>query len=113
MKEEHEILAAAKKRVNEIKGFYYHLGVYIIVNVVLLLFRSPIKLFFMDINETSGEGFGEWLDINMLLTPALWGISLIIHYFVVFGATPKFIKRWEKRKLEQYLEEEEPTQDWM
>ena len=107
-------LEAAKKRVDEIKGFYYHLTVYLIVNIVLLIFRTPIVLFFVDSNETPGEGFLEWVDLNILLTPILWGIALFIHFAVVFGLKPGFIKNWEKRKLEQFLnEDEEPTQKWM
>ena len=80
-----EKLEAAKKRVDEIKGFYYHLTVYIIVNLVLLIFRARIVVFFMDGNESPGEGFLEWVDLNIILTPLLWGVALFIHYAVVFG----------------------------
>ena len=110
-----EKFEAAKKRVNEIREFHYHLISYIIVNIVLLIFRTPIVLFFMDVGDSTDEGFLRWLDVNTIVFPLLWGIGLFIHYAVVFGLKPKFIKNWEKRKLEQYLKEEEEnkSQKWM
>ena len=108
-----EKLEAAKKRVDEIKGFYYHLIVYILVNLALLIFKGRIVLFFLDAGEPKAEGFMDWVDLNILLTPLLWGIAVFIHYFIVFGMKPKFVKEWEQRKLEQFLEEDEdPTQRW-
>lgn len=109
-----EKFEAAKKRVEEIRGFYYHLTVYILVNAILLIFRTPIVLFFIDMGDSQDEGFAEWLDVNMIVTPALWALGLFIHYAVVFGLKPKFIKNWEKRKLEQFLQDEEDTsQKWL
>jgi len=109
-----EKLEAAKKRVDEIRGFYYHLTVYLIVNLILLIFRTRIVLFFFDVNKAPETGFSEWVDLNILITPLLWGVALFIHYVVIFGMKPRFIRNWEKRKLEQFLkEEEEPKQKWM
>lgn len=105
---------AARNRVKMIRGFYYHLAIYIIVNIVILAFRTPIVLFFTDVGEPTGDGFLEWVDLNIILTPLLWGVSLFIHYAVVFGLKPKFIKDWEERKLKKFLQEEEdPAQKWM
>lgn len=104
----------AKKRVDDIKGFYYHLTVYILVNIALLVLRSPIIIFFADgSSDQSDMGFLEWVDLNILLTPLVWGIGLLIHYLAVFGVTPGFIKKWEKRKIDQYLEEDNKTQKWL
>lgn len=103
----------AKKKVDDIKGFYYHLTVYILVNIALLIFRTPILLFFLNMGDATDEGFSEWLDFNIVFTPLLWGLGVFIHYAVVFGLKPKFIKKWEKRKLEEILKEEDSTEKWM
>ena len=112
--EESDKLIKAKKKVKDIKGFYNHLTAYIIVNIVLLVLRYPIFIFFAGHNpETVDDGFLSWLNLNALLTPILWGIGLLIHYLAVFGVTPRFIKKWEERKINQYLDEDNKTQKWL
>ena len=104
----------AKKKVDDIKGFYNHLTVYILVNVVLLVINTPLVIFFSDLSsERTPEEFLDWLDWNIILTPVVWGIGLFIHYIAVFGVTPRFVKKWEKRKIEQYLNEDGNSQKWL
>jgi hypothetical protein len=98
----------AKKKVDVIKGFYYHLTAYIVVNLALLLMRMPIILFFADKGgKTAEQGFLDWLDWNVLLTPLLWGIGLFIHFIAVFGKKTRFIRNWEERKIREFLKEED------
>ena len=78
----------AKKRVEEIKGFYFHLISYIVVNAVLVvinLLTSPEYLWFI------------WPIIG-------WGIGLLIHAFTVFGNVMG--KAWEERKIKEILEKD-------
>ncbi|MEA3478607.1 MAG: 2TM domain-containing protein [Bacteroidota bacterium] len=73
----------AKKRVEEIKGFYYHLFSYIVVNAVLVvinLLTSPEYLWFI------------WPILG-------WGVGLVIHAFTVFGNL--WGKSWEERKIKE------------
>ena len=81
---------AAKERVEEIKGFYVHLFIYIVVNIGLILLdvlTSPLQLWFY------------W--------PLLgWGIGLIAHAFSVFGIRGMFGKEWEERKIKEIMEKE-------
>ena len=78
----------AKKRVEEIKGFYTHLIVYVCVNiglVIINLVTSPGALWFY------------W--------PLLgWGLGLFFHGMGVF-VFPKFPgKQWEERKIKEVME---------
>ncbi len=58
------------------------------------------------------EGFLNWSGLNIILTPMLWGIGLLIHGLVVFkfdslaikGLKPKIIKNWEERQIKKYME---------
>lgn len=112
--EESKKYSKAKKRVEDIKGFYQHLIVYLLVNIGLIVLRSPIMVFFADNTPPrADENFLEWLDLNLLVTPLVWGIGLLIHGIAVFGATPGFVKKWEKRKINEYLEEDNNTQKWL
>lgn len=78
----------AKKQVEEIKGFYFHLISYLLVNAVLLiinLLTSPEYLWFI------------WPIIG-------WGVGLIIHAFSVFGGL--LGKSWEERKIKEIMDRE-------
>ena len=81
----------AKKRVEEIKGFYLHLASYLFVNVALIvinLLTSPEYLWFI------------WPLIG-------WGIGLIVHAFTVFGGF--WGKGWEERKIKEIMEKDKRT----
>ncbi len=92
---EEERYYQAKKRVEEIKGFYGNLASYVLVNLFLMILNlatSPQYLWFF------------W--------PLLgWGIGVVFHAFSVFRISPFFGKDWEERKLKQFLEEEKRNAD--
>lgn len=88
---EEERYRQAKKRVDEIKGFYGNLTAYIIVNaflVVVNLLTSPKHLWFY------------WPMLG-------WGIGVIFHGLRVFNYLPFLGKDWEERKLKEYMDEDE------
>lgn len=85
----------AKKKVNEIKGFYGNLASYILVNVILLvinLVTSPEYLWFF------WPLFG-------------WGIGVLIHGMSVFQWLPFFGKEWEEKKIKEFMDIENKTKD--
>jgi hypothetical protein len=85
----------AKKRVEEIQGFYGNLLSYIVVNcffLVINLITSPKHLWFY------------W--------PLLWwGIGVVFHGLKVFNYMPIFSKDWEERKIKEYMEKEEQSKN--
>jgi len=84
----------AKKRVDELKGFYWHLAVYIAVNTFLIIL----------IGHNSSQGyfsFGAWS------TAFFWGIGLFFHFIGIFGANLLFGKNWEQRKIDEYMKKEQ------
>lgn len=86
---EQERRERARQRVAEIKGFYTHLIIFI--GVLAVLFA---------INVTSGGSWWiQWVFLG-------WGIGVAAHAFAIFGRTPGFISRWEKRKIEEYMNEQ-------
>ncbi|WP_378184033.1 2TM domain-containing protein [Aquimarina sp. SS2-1] len=92
----------AKKRVQEEKGFYSHLTAYVIVNIFLLFINSN----FID------EGFNNWLEWNLYLTPLLWGIGLFFHWVKVFNPNIIFSKQWEERKIKEIMDNDD-TKDFL
>lgn len=92
----------ALKRVEDIKKFYSHLRVYIIINVLLLLIKAKI-LSLIDGGSLQDLHFERWLDWNSYGTAILWGIGLLIHGLYAFHYKFNFIKKWEERKIEELM----------
>ena len=80
--------AEAKKQVREIKGFYHHLAVYVLVNAFLLLVNvvtSPAVLWFY------------W--------PLLgWGLGIVAHAASVFAGFTFLGREWEERKIKDLMD---------
>jgi 2TM domain len=81
----------AKKKVEEIKGFYSHLTSYILVIAFLIFINlrySPKHLWFF------WPAFG-------------WGIGLLFHAIGTFDIIPFFGKNWEQRKIDELMKKNE------
>jgi len=89
----------AQKKVKEIKDFYTHLTVYLIVNTVLILINLGIFQ-----SGFSNIEIPKW---PMFTTPFFWGIGLFFHWLKVFKGNFKFFKDWEDKKIKEYMEREE------
>lgn len=88
----------AKHKVEEIKKYYGHLSVYLIVN----LFISCRKVYR---NIENGESLLEAiLAFDTFTIWFFWGIGLAFHTFKVFGFDFFLGKDWEQRKIQEYLE---------
>jgi len=90
---EYDKYAKAKKKVDEIKGFYIHLTVYLVVNAFLMI---PI------LKYTNGNEINFW----SFSTAIFWGIGLLFHAFSVFGKNVFFSKDWEERKIKELMDKD-------
>jgi len=90
-----EAYLRAKKKVDTIIGFYWHLAVYVVVNTFLIIL--------IGVNAGFG-GFGPYA------TATFWGIGLAFHFIGAFGPDFFFGKDWEKKKIEEYMDKE--RQSW-
>ena len=82
----------AKKRVEELKGFYGNLISYCCVIPVLIFINLKFSPHF------------QWF----WFSAAGWGFGLIMHAFKVFG----YSSNWEERKIKQILEKDTNTKSW-
>ncbi|RZN83079.1 MAG: 2TM domain-containing protein [Winogradskyella sp.] len=88
-----EAYMRAKKRVEAITGFYWHLASYIVVNIFLILL--------IGLNSGSGfKGFGPYA------TAFFWGIGLLFHFIGVFGFNFILGNNWEQRKIQEFMDKE-------
>lgn len=83
-----------RKKVKEMKGFYIHLTVFIVINTFILV-NLAIRDFYNDENFWKPESF---------FTLFIWGIGLCLHGFNVFEH-PYFLgKKWEERKIKKMMD---------
>ncbi|UPZ15602.1 2TM domain-containing protein [Flavobacterium humidisoli] len=91
---------AAYRRVKKLKGFYSHVKVYIIVNIIII------------VSSITRDNFNEGMDFSGLTewhtysTAFFWGIGLLAHGLSVFGTDWFFGSDWEKRKIQKYMEKD-------
>lgn len=96
----------AKKRVDNIKSFYIHFTVYILVNI----FISAIIIFGL----TSDEGLTFSQAIShpgVYMTWLGWGIGVVIHWLSVFGFPKVISQDWEERKIRELMEQDEDRKE--
>ena len=84
----------AKKRVEQIKGFYAHLMSFIIVNLGLFIFNIATL--------PNDLWFNYWFYWQLLF----WGIGLAIHGMFVFNLFSLFGKKWEEEKIKEFISKE-------
>lgn len=93
--EDKEFVERARKRVEETRDLYIHLGVYVIVNTALFainMLTSPDTLWFF------------WPLIG-------WGIGLALHVFSFITEGRLLGPEWEERKVREMLEQQEARSD--
>ena len=86
-----------KKRIHDIKKFYKHFSVYLVINLFFIGRRIYKDI---DYGSSVTEAF---MDLNNYNFFFWWGVGLIIHGVLVFGAPKIFSKNWEQRKIEEMM----------
>lgn len=90
----------AKKRVKEIKGFYIHLIVYVAVNIFI---STTIIMGNMNSGESLGDIFSSF---GVYSVWVFWGIGIFFHAIGVFNINPFLGKKWEEKKLKEFMGED-------
>lgn len=79
----------AKQRLAEIKGFYIHLAVFILVMTILGI-----------VNIANPEVW--WVQWPLLG----WGAGLLFHWALVFSSAIEWSRNWEERKLRELMKDD-------
>jgi energy-coupling factor transporter transmembrane protein EcfT len=81
----------AKKKVRDIKGFYIHLFLYILVTPIIIITNLMFAPSF------------HWFWFSVLG----WGLAVFFHWMGVFGFKKiGFTKEWEENKIKELMEEQ-------
>lgn len=98
----------AKKKVASIRGFYNHVAVYVIINILLVLLRDKFTFVLLNKQMLGNPDFLNWIDWNVYGTAIIWSLVLIIHGLKVFGNFSPFGKAWEERQIQKYMDKNNP-----
>ena len=90
----------ALKRVKKIKGFYSHLAIYILVNIMIVFLNVR--------NLDEGESY---LQFKNFMTAFFWGIGLLSHGLSVFMPNWIMGEKWEERKIKELMEKEKQNKE--
>ena len=94
---EQEKLKRAKKRVDEIKGFYIHFSIYLVINTFIL-----INLY---------QHTDNFWQLSHFFTLFFWGLGLAFHAIKTFNWNLLFSKSWEERQIKKYMEKDRDEAD--
>ncbi|MDT0607107.1 2TM domain-containing protein [Croceitalea rosinachiae] len=102
MKKEESKYERAIKRVKELKGFYNHLKIFLIVNGTLFLLKSGwLHLWLPEGFPTAGYYF-DWINANVLI----WLLILMVHFILLHRNKWAFSKKWEEKQIQKFMEKE-------
>ncbi|WP_127141545.1 2TM domain-containing protein [Flagellimonas marinaquae] len=92
---------AAEKRVKELKGYYSHIAIFVIVNGMLLLLKLGVLTSFLPEAFPKESYYYDWINGNILI----WGVILLVHTLLILRHKLSFFKNWEKRQIQKYMDE--------
>jgi hypothetical protein len=90
----------ARDRVQEVKGFYAHVAMYLVANVALTVLNLAT------LKKNDGVIWFIWPLIG-------WGVVLAVHAISVFGIGRFLGKEWEERRIgEEMKRRHTQSEDW-
>lgn len=89
----------ALKRVKKIKGFYTHLIVYVVINIMIII-----------VNIQNLDKEKSYFQLENFFTAFFWGIGIVAHALSVFGPNLFLGRDWEEKKIKKLMEKEKINQ---
>ena len=87
----------AKKRVDQLKGFYIHLSIYLMINMII----------WVNFYIRSLDGTYEFWSLPTFFTTLLWGVGVAMHAANTFRILPFYRKDWERRQIDKLMKEDQ------
>lgn len=100
----------AQKRVKELKGFYRHLRIFVIVNTLIYLVKSGVFNTWMPKGFPKESYYFDWVHINFII----WGLMIFSHALIINRHKLPFLKTWEEKQIQKYIEKDkEETEKYL
>jgi hypothetical protein len=98
---------AAEKRVEELKGYYRHILIFVVVNGLLYLLQTGVLNSLLPEAFPKESYYYEWITTNILI----WALILAVHTLIIFRHKFAFFKKWEERQIQKYMDEDRSKMD--
>jgi 2TM domain len=92
----------AKKRVQELKGYYRHIFIFVIVNGILYLLKTGVLTSLLPEAFPKESYYYDWINANVII----WALILVVHTLILFRDKFTFVKKWEQRQIQKYMDED-------
>ena len=91
---ENEKFIKAKQKVKDIKDFYIHLTVFLVVMAIIVIINI--------VTYATGRSDSEGLSLWFLFPFGFWGFAVLMHGLRTFVLGKK--SSWEKRKIKEIMD---------
>ena len=98
-KNDFEKYVKARRRVDAIKRFYFHLIQYVIITILIISFKGRILDFFISKGVENPDVLN-WMEMNILAIPIIWGLVLSVMFCLCSYSDPIGSKIGKKGKFE-------------
>ncbi len=89
----------AKKRTEELRKFYKHVIIYVVVNLAISIFK--LRVYMRD-----GESFEEVMGrLDMYIVWIIWGVFLLLQAIKTYRSNVILGSDWEEKKIRQFMNE--------
>ncbi|MBW8243935.1 2TM domain-containing protein [Muricauda oceani] len=102
MYDKHKAKQNAEKRVKELKGYYRHIIVFIVINGFLYLLKVGALNSFLPDTFPRESYYYDWINANILI----WAVILVVHTLILQRHKFTFFKKWEERQIQKYMDED-------
>lgn len=105
-KKEAEMYSRAKKRVERVKRYYFHLIKFAIITLLILVFKGRVLEIFIK-KGVEDENILQWMEWNILAIPIIWGLVLLVIGLRLFVFKSNILKNWEEKQIQKQLESDQ------
>ncbi|MEM9649550.1 MAG: 2TM domain-containing protein [Bacteroidota bacterium] len=95
----------AKKRVRQIRGFYTHLAVFLVFNVIMYAVKDSTMALIIEESGIHEVGFENYLHWQFWTITLSWAAIILIQGLKLYGRP--LIANWEKRKIQEYMQRDD------
>ena len=89
----------AKKRTEELRKFYKHVIIYVVVNIAISAFK--LRLYMRD-----GESLEEVMTrLDMYIVWVIWGVFLLLQAIKTYRSNVILGSDWEEKKIREFMNE--------
>nr|WP_299389194.1 2TM domain-containing protein [Allomuricauda sp.] len=94
----------AQKRVRQIRGFYTHIVVFLVVTLIMYLTKASTMSLIIEKSDIHEIGFENYLHWQYWTITISWVAVLLIQGIKLYGRP--LISKWEQRKIQEFMDQD-------